>query len=720
MTDKQYETITEAFRPRARILKLLGDQLIGSPRLAIFELVKNAYDADASKVFVQIIGVDTSEPSILIFDDGMGMNLQTIRDVWLVPAHDHRALQREEGRRTAKGRLPLGEKGVGRFAVHKLGDVIQLVTRAEGMPECVVDIDWASLIEKPYLSDALVTVRTRDPEVFIGSKTGTRILISKLNEIDWARGEIRRLNRQITSISSPFSYRSDQFDAVLEVPDHPEWLTDLPDSKALMERAPWVFVFSFENGVFEWDYQFRGIQGLQLEPRRLTSNNQGLLLVPERQIDERGQFITSNIGSRQKKLADASMADGIGPIMGTLYVFDRDREVLSMLGDSQLVQAFLDENGGVRVYRDGIRVYNYGEESDDWLNLDLRRVNTPTRNISRNIVLGAIDLSLEKSTQLLEKTNREGFVENDAYARLKKVVVAAVSVLEIERKIDKDRIRAITRKELDPGRKRISEPVEKLRKLSVEHGLDKEVDPLLKTIEQNLSEMQETMVRAGLSGLGLAIVFHEVERGVRVLSDSIERGVDSAKIGVQARELVRVLDGFSELLRKGEKKKSSLKLLVKRARDLNLVRFRHHQVKLVAPVLEDNFDDVEAVFSFGLALGALNNILDNALYWLDVRWPDENDGSKRAIYIALSHDFVGGPALVIADNGPGFQDLPEKLTHPFFSRRPAGMGLGLYYANLVMELCGGRVEFPTAAEADVPAEFDGAIVALVFGKGAAK
>ena len=99
---------------------------------------------------------------------------------------------------------------------------------------------------------------------------------------------------------------------------------------------------------------------------------------------------------------------------------------------------------------DGIRVYNYGEPGDDWLGLDLRRVNTPTRNISRNIIVGAVDLSLEDSEDLREKTNREGFVENGAYKRFRQLVLGALAVLEIERKIDKDNIRVLTAKGRDP------------------------------------------------------------------------------------------------------------------------------------------------------------------------------------------------------------------------------------------------------------------------------
>jgi hypothetical protein len=185
------------FRPRARLLQLLGDEIIGSHRLAVFELVKNAYDADATGAIVQINLTDGREPSIIVVDDGEGMAPSTIRDVWLVPGADHRALQRRELRRTPRfNRLPLGEKGLGRFAVHKLGNRIRMVTRAKGSPECVIDIDWAELTAKPYLDETPVRVEMRDPVVFKDDRTGTRIAVTSLRDSGWTRSrrELRRLH----------------------------------------------------------------------------------------------------------------------------------------------------------------------------------------------------------------------------------------------------------------------------------------------------------------------------------------------------------------------------------------------------------------------------------------------------------------------------------------------------------------------------------------------
>lgn len=718
--DNQTKSNEFPFRPRARILQLLGDELIGSPRLAVFELVKNAYDADASRVDVYLNGLETGSPAIVVQDDGNGMDLETIRDIWLVPAHGHRGEQRATHVRTKKkNRLPLGEKGLGRFAVHKLGEKIKMVTRAEGQMECVVSIDWSEIIEKEFLSEALVRIEEREPKLFMGDKTGTRIAISNLKGQDWTRGEARRLLRQITSIASPFALGSNDFVAELHVPGNTDWLKNVPDMEGVLARAPWHFKFVLADGVYRWEYKFRGVPGLKIEPRELSVDDRPLQISRRTQYDDFGIPISGPTGQK-KVIASKETSEGIGPVRGEFFVFDRDKDVVGRIGDGRLVQSILDEQGGVRIYRDGIRVYNYGEPGDDWLGLDLRRVNSPTRNISRNIMLGYIDLDLEHSDGLVEKTNREGFVESDAFNRLRAVVLGALATLEIERKIDKDRLRAVTAKSPDGQMESIVKPIAELRAGLRKHHLEKELGPYLDRIERDYDEMKDSMLRSGLSGMSLAIVFHEVERGVRVLHDSLRAGAESQLLEVQARELVRVLDGFSELLRKGEKKRNSLKRLVREARDLNAVRLRAHRIRLVCPFLEESVADVEAIFAFGLVLGALNNLIDNAIYWMQVRWPDDDKSSSksaRAIYLNISSDLGTGPSLVISDTGPGFQDTPEDMVKPFFTRRPEGMGLGLYYANLVMQLNDGDLVFPSADDAEAPEEFDGALLALTF-KGA--
>ena len=467
--------IIQPFRPRARLLQLLGDELIGSSRLAVFELVKNAYDADANEVLVTI-NLALDKPMITVTDDGEGMSLDLLQSVWLVPADDHRQRQRKMSMRSSKhNRLPLGEKGLGRFAVHKLGNRIRLTTRARGCEECVVDINWDDLIAKPYLDEAPVKIITRPAEVFTRGRTGTRIEIQDLRPPKWTRKEIRKLYTQITSICSPFK-EPGAFQAKLTVPGHEGWIEGLPDFAAILERALWKLVFLINRGRIDWEYEFRQVPGLNLEHRQASENGKRL------------QLPKQNDG---KILADRAYMEGIGPIVGEFYVFDRDRELLKRMGDMRLMTSYLDGNGGIRVYRDNMRVYNYGEQGDDWLGLDLRRVNSPTRRISKNIILGAVHLKLESSHGLIEKTSREGFVENEAFARLQRMVLGALGILENERLIDKDRIRQLLK---DPDTSGIEKPIQDLRDALTKYDIPDSFESHVKRIKQHYVNMQKTLL----------------------------------------------------------------------------------------------------------------------------------------------------------------------------------------------------------------------------------
>ena len=512
---------------------------------------------------------------------------------------------------------------------------------------------------------------------------------------------------KVTSICSPFE-DSSSFKATLNVPGYETWISDLPDVSEIFDRAIWKFSFTLDNGNFNWHYEFRQVPGFKLDPRTVQKSGDPLKLPPQSGDDR----------MEKKVVADESTMNGIGTISGEFYVYDRDNEILRRSTNTQLLTGYLNEAGGVRVYRDGIRVYNYGEQGDDWLGLDLRRVNIPTRRISRNIILGAVHLSLEQSLGLVEKTNREGFVENDAFRRLRRIVLGALGALEEERQTDKERLRTLTEKPDDPTVDKIEKPINALRNELDRQGMREKFEPYVNKIEKDYLTMQETLLSAGMSGLNLAIIFHEVERGVRALHQVISEGADIEEAARQARDLMHLLDGFSVLLRRDSKKLHNASKLVKVARQNSVLRLRHHRVALTCPLLDNGNGDFQSSYAFGLVTGALGNLIDNALYWLRVRWPDvpsENEPLQRRIYIGTSRDFEAGPAIVVADNGTGFQgDDPQNLVRPFFTRKPDGMGLGLYYVNLAMELNGGQLVFPQSGEVELPDGFDGAVVALIF------
>ena len=417
-----------AFKPKARLLRLLGDELIRDPNIAIFELVKNAYDADASYAKVTLMNVDRPAAArIVVEDNGCGMDWATLTGVWMEPGTDFRKRQKDNPRVISPkyGRLPLGEKGVGRFAAGKLGDSVRLITRSKNQPEIVVEIEWERLVEHEYLSDALVPVQTREPSVFLGDRTGTRLEITALRE-PWTRRMVRNAQRSITTICSPFGESGD-FTAELFVIPQQAWLDSLLDAKTVINQA--LFTVSgriwgvYDRGDFAaYTYEFNPPLGLdRVSKRKLSQARYELPTPTSRRFAE----------NSETNLADHS----IGEVSFEFHIFDREPQVLRLSSsDVRGVRQYLDQNGGIRVYRDGVRVYSYGEPEDDWLQLSIGRVNVPAARLSNNIILGAFFLDLERSGDLIEQTNREGFVQNEAYRAFRNAALKLVNEITHERK----------------------------------------------------------------------------------------------------------------------------------------------------------------------------------------------------------------------------------------------------------------------------------------------
>ena len=686
------ETGRFSFKPRARLLELLGEQLIRDPNIALFELVKNAYDADASMAEVQLRDPsDREKGTITVLDDGSGMTLGTVVDVWLQPGTDYRQQQREKNERTPRfQRLPLGEKGIGRFAVHKLGKVVELVTRADGSPEVHVRVDWRAIERADFLSDFSVSVSEVDtPEVFKGRATGTRIMVSQLNE-SWTRGMVRGASRAVTALRSPFEQEG-EFKAWLTVEPRTGWLDGLLDADDVLEYSLFRASGKISGSFLDYTYEFVPYPAMRrVEGRSVT---RAMSLPPARSAgDAEGE--------------DFGLS-GVGDVGFELRVFDRDPAVMSLgVQDRRGLGDFLNQNGGVRVYRDGMRVYDYGERGNDWLGLDAARVQRPVHRIGNNIVIGAVYLDLESSGGLQEKTNREGFVENRAFEAFRSAVRSAVAQVAAERNEDKRRIRdAYSSGSAIPVIDALADVREGLEERGAQGLL-----PLIDRVESDYIEMRERLLTSAGAGLSLVVVIHEVEKRIGELQHAIEQNAERSRLTRLATDLAGMVDGLTYLTRRSGRSRESARLLADQALFNVAYRLDHHNVTV------SNAFDQSAGFDIRctrrLIVSALMNLIDNAMYWLNVRWGAES--TKKELWIGPVADLDGGPAIVVADNGPGFQDPPEFLVEPFMSRRPDGMGLGLHIAHEVMLAHDGRLVFPDRDTLDLPERLDGAVVALAF------
>jgi signal transduction histidine kinase len=689
--------IPVTFKPRARLLLQLGDQLIKNESIALIELIKNSYDADSSKVDVYMEKVDDPDNgTIIIEDNGFGMDLYTVENVWMEPGSDYKAekFKNKEVTPTFK-RLPIGEKGIGRFGVHKLGREIEMTTKKENSKEVFVKINWTDFDDYKYLEQVPISIIEREnPVLFKNNTTGTSITIKKLWK-KWERGLARDVKRSTNSLVSPFD-SIDSFNANFEVFDKPGWFQDMLDWKDVKDYSLYNFEVTIENNVMtDFKYEFTPWASMpKLDGRIVDLNNQYIQ-----------EFQCMRLPDDVSKL---------GKIIFKGYIFDQDNFTMKLgVADKDGFKKYLKRNCGVRVFRDGLRVYDYGEPETDWLNLEFRRVNQPTKRLNKNILLGAVYLDRRDSTDLIEMTNREGFVENQAYSTLKNSVLHVIELIETLRYSDKAKLREL----YGPTPK--SEPVlqvlgdlkdyvdKNIKELEVKNEITKQ----LVKIETDYKRINETLLKAAGAGLSLSVVIHEVEKIIY----EILKVLKTEKVSDRAMGLVKHLDsligGYSTIISKSAQSSEDVKEVIEQSLFNTEYRLSSHNVEVVK-AYKSYTNTTKIKMARNLLIGSLMNIIDNSLFWLE-----KAGRSNKKLYIDISNDEPNYINIIIADNGTGFLLPTEEITEPFVSAKNGGMGLGLHIVSEIMIAQGGKLTFPNWGDFELPEEFkNGAVIALGFKK----
>lgn len=391
----------------------------------------------------------------------------------------------------------------------------------------------------------------------------------------------------------------------------------------------------------------------------------------------------------------------IGTVTFEGYIFDRDPFILKLgVSDKQGFKEYLDSNGGVRVYRDNLRVYDYGEIGTDWLSLDIRRVNQPGKRFSNNILLAAISLNRDTSKSLIEKTNREGFIEDKAFELFRNAILHVIDKIEILRFEDKRRIREL----YGPTAK--SEPV-----LQLVGDLKKYVDekikeePIRKHINQYLAKIEtdyqtvcDNLLKAAGAGLNMSVVVHEVEKIAYEVATVLKAEKASDRAIKLVEHLSSLIDGYADIIRRSEQKKDNIKLIIENAIFNTEYRLKAHNVNVDKAFLKFSGECIVRV-SRSLVIGAMMNIIDNSIYWLE-----RKGHQSKKIYIGIfdSDKYLN---VIFADNGPGFLLPTETITEPFVSAKPDGIGLGLHIANEVMIAQKGFLSFPDFNDIEIPEEY---------------
>lgn len=432
--------------------RLIGRDLITDRVTALFELVKNCYDANAQNVNVifENVGAGKKKAIIRVEDDGYGMSFEDIRDKWMVIGTSSKRARPYSPE--PFNRRCVGEKGIGRFAVDKLGDKVSVITKKEGTEKWLrVDIDWTSYyseteeetdirlftdVENVYSYDD-----AENPDV-----SGTKLIITSIRE-PWTKKEIEHLMREISKIVSPFANLSYPFKVRVIAP---EFNIDQESIRTLED---------FNNATISLNIDF----------------------------DENKKLQQSIFYDKEKNIFNYHLIPlkSFGGIRIKIFFFDESAR-------RNYRKAFPnDPIDGFKVYRDGIIATPFAETNEiqdlkrDILGIDKRVYQDIFNRISTREFLGVIDITKNGNPQIIDATNRQDFVDNDEYREMKKFIITQLNALQ-DYKVE---MRQAKRDNAQEGLKAASDDISSLVEafndiVAQKPELKQTVEPLIKQVRK--------------------------------------------------------------------------------------------------------------------------------------------------------------------------------------------------------------------------------------------
>lgn len=376
--------------------RLIGRELITDRITALFELVKNCYDANSTLVEIEFynVGNRNNTSKIIIRDNGIGMSFDDIRDKWMVIGTASKRTQIYSP--APFKRRYTGEKGIGRFAVDKLGDSVIIRTKKLGSSQSLsVNINWANM-EMENSSDTQLKLFTDVENLYFYADArieehGTSLEIFNIRD-PWTFKDMDRLYIELTKIVSPFYPLNPPFEIRISSNEHANFNQKKVESIALKLASHEASIkFDIEKGIQEvLDFD----------------NDKGTIFNKEIPIQPFG-------GIRMK-----------------IFFFDTEakRKYNKHFKDKQ------ERIDGIKIYRDGIITTPFAEyEADrykqrDVLGIDKRLWQDIFDKISTREVVGVVDITKEGNPKIIDATNRQDFTDNEEYRLLKAFIIEQLDV----------------------------------------------------------------------------------------------------------------------------------------------------------------------------------------------------------------------------------------------------------------------------------------------------
>jgi signal transduction histidine kinase len=431
---------TKHFSIDASVVFQLGENLITDYTQAILELVKNSYDADATFCRVSIdtqINTPFGQGSIVVQDDGTGMDNEAIERGWLTISASPKRKFKAQGRTTKLGRTPLGDKGLGRLGSQRLGTNLEILTSTGSQIQRRVNINWNLFKTAEQLDKVDVDYEEKSSD----RQHGTTLTISGLNDIEFWKRSRDEVRNGLSRLISPYEAARD-FEIYLKL--NGESLELFEVSKKLREAALVSYEIDFAEDVF----RIKGrVKLFFLRPEKgkkekqlfddLAGRDGGhalfAFLKSQKGEDkfgfkkEQGRWFLSF--STVKSLEDFDKIDTVnglpaspGPFTGEIDSFSLGTEA----GSSQAVftdlseyRKMITEFSGIKVYRNGFGI----RLARDWLELGEQWTSAPSYyGLKPQNTLGYIAITAKCNPFLVEKTDREGFTENANFLNFREML----------------------------------------------------------------------------------------------------------------------------------------------------------------------------------------------------------------------------------------------------------------------------------------------------------
>jgi signal transduction histidine kinase len=373
----------------ARHLRQLGRELVADRVTAVSELIKNAYDADASSVTVSFKKATAPGGVLEISDDGEGMSFEDIRTKWMRISTSHKEKIESSPR---YGRARAGRKGIGRFATETLGKRLVLTSVQRGSGQRVrVSFEW----DKAYRSGIALSDVANEYTVESVSKDmhGTVLRIETLHD-EWPGDQIQKIQKAVLLLQPPFPASKVAQGKTAQGPAiDPGFnvIIKLDDALASVELKGFEEFLESATAIVEGTIDAKGNGLWKVESSLLPVKNSRKY--PEKLLQ-------------------------VGPMSFKAHYFVYEKQAVGGIG-KVLAQKIGREYGGIRLYRDGLRILPYGESQNDWLELDLEyRKRSLLVPIGNSSWFGSVFITRANNPELLDTSAREGVIENEAFEEL--------------------------------------------------------------------------------------------------------------------------------------------------------------------------------------------------------------------------------------------------------------------------------------------------------------